>query len=225
MSCVAWCSKKKSILFLVVPPASCVHFPLIAGANGKFIIYSYIRLEVQIQTYTNIEKSRFLLTPNLRMLDFFWHLPPTTTGVSIQPFFEATGHSRLSRARALEPLGGSAAAPRRRRPGPPRGCRRLGASGFSTSVASGRLRKLREKIRQKNDIKRKKKRPKIGEPWLLDSNFGLFVWPNCERSIQIQWQFTVFSCGLLFWCHLWCAKCTIGMWRRCVYQTWGKRLY
>ena len=203
---------------------------------NSLVIISLSRLEVQIRTYTNIEKSRFLLTPNLRMLDFFWHLPPTTPPAHPQfsHSFEATSHPRLSRARAPEPRGGSAAGPGRRRRWPPGGCRccgglqdlglpRGGCGGLGLRLRS-RFREAPEaegkKFRQKNDIRKKDQK-------LANLGFWTTSWPfclaNCERSIQIQWQYTVCSCGLLFWCHLWCAKCTFGMWRRCMYQTWGKK--
>ena len=140
-------------------------------ANSLVIISS---LEVQIQTYTNIEKSRFLLTPNLRMLDFFWHLPPTTPPESqFSHSFEATGHSPLSCARAPEPRGGGAAAPGRRRSRPHRGCwRGLG------SVFHQRVFREAPEAEGKKSVKKmiSKKRTKNWRTLAFESNFGRFVW-------------------------------------------------
>ena len=138
------------------PPASCVHFPLIAGANGKFIIIS--SLEVQIQTYTNIEKSRFLLTPNLRMLDFFWHLPPTTPpesqfSHSLRPPAQRSFlvHALRSHTEEVPQHPDVAENGRLVDVGVASGC----GSGFHQRVASGRLQKLRgEKSVKKNDVQK-----------------------------------------------------------------------
>ena len=64
------CRVHLSCLIMLLPSSIC-DFPVIAGANSLVIISS---LQVQVQKYTNIEpESRFLLAPNLRKLDFFWH--------------------------------------------------------------------------------------------------------------------------------------------------------
>ena len=216
---------KKPILFLIVPPASCVHFPLIvAGANGKFIIIS--SLEVQIQTYTNIEKSRFLLTPNLRMFDFFWHLPPTTPPEqAIQPLL--WGHRRWLGSFSCTRSGST-----RRR------CRSAGTSPSSAAwwMPSSSPRGFRVPRASlpggsgswgKKSVQKmiSKKRPKIGEPWLLDPNFGLFLWQIVKEAFK-------FSDSSLFVPVVFCfdvifgvQNVPLGCEERCMYQTWGKRLY
>ena len=137
-------------------------------ANSLVIISS---LEVQIQTYTNIEKSRFLLTPNLRMLDFLWHLPPTTPPESqFSQFFEAAANAfslvhALRRHAEEVPQRGDVAFPGR----------------LVDVVASGPEAEGKNQL--KNDIQ------KTTKNWRTLA-FGLKFWPfclaNCERSIQIQ---------------------------------------
>jgi len=158
-------------------------------------------------------------------LDFFWHLPPTTPGVAIQPFFEATDHRKtdLSRARAPEPRGGSAAAPGRRLPGPPGGCRRLGLHlGVPPESRFREAPKAEGKNPSKNDIK---KQPKIGEPWLLDRKFGLFVWQIVKEAFKFSDSLVCVPVVCCFDVIFGVQNVPFGMWRRCVYQTWGKRLY
>jgi len=192
-------------------------------ANSLVIISS---LEVQIQTYTNIEKSRFLLTPNFRILKISsgTFLPQHQRNKQFSHYFEAAANDAF----LVHALRSHAEEVPQRRDVAVLG--RLvdvvvALARCSTRESSGRLRKLREKIPSKNDIK--KKRPKIGESWLLDPYFGLFVWQNCERSIEFK-----FSDSSLFSPVVCCfdvifgvQNVPLGCEERCMYQTWGKRLY
>ena len=155
MVCVACCSKKKSILFLVAPRALCVNFLLIAAANSLVLVIVVWRFKSKNTTIQQKSNNSFLSAPNLRILDFFWHgtqpNPPTPAKQKNSNSLRPSGQTDLLRARAPEPHGGCAAAPGRRPAWPPRGCHRgrwsrlLGAAVDATRVASTELRKLREK--------------------------------------------------------------------------------
>ena len=145
------------------------------------------------------------------MLDFLWHLPPTTPPESqFSQFFEAAANAfslvhALRRHAEEVPQRGDVAFPGR----------------LVDVVASGPEAEGKNQL--KNDIQ--KNDQKLANLGFWTQNFGLFVWQIVKEAFKFSDSSLVCSCGFLVWCHLWCTKCTIGMWRRCMYQTWGKRLY
>ena len=98
-----------------------------------------------------------------------------------------------------------------------------GLPGFSTSVASGRLRKLREKNPSKNDIP--KNTTKNWRTVAFGPTFGLFVWQVVKEAFKFSDSSLLVPVIFCFDVIFGVPHVPLGCEERCMYQTWGKRLY
>ena len=232
MLCVAWCLREIHLiihysLFLLAPRASCVNFPLIAGTNSLVIVCNS-SLAVQVQEYnklqqksTKLENLGFLLAPNsAKPTNPRSKKQPILWGQAAIPIFLIFFvHALRSRTEHV---------PQRRDVAVTGRLVDVTEAGDVVASTTGGGRHA-SRFHRAPEAERKNPWKKSRQKWYIIYMFiivYIYIYRSyivmmivrANLSFWIFWQL-VKEAFKFFWCHLWCAQCTIGMWRKCMYQT------